>query len=247
MSGHSKWSQIRRAKGTADAKRGVVFSKLASAITIVARHGQDPQTNFQLRLAIDKAHSANMPKENIERAISRAGTSGGTNALEEIVFEIYGPSGTAFLVEAASDNRNRTAAAVRALGNKFQAKLAASGAVEYLFIRRGMITLTAEPTKREEVELLAIEAGAEDIEDVDDQIFIYTKPRDLESVRRRLLEKDFPIEDFSLIKEPLNPIMISDPSLAERLIKFAEALEELPDVVKVESNFEIPQELLKSS
>lgn len=243
MSGHSKWSQIRRAKGAADLKRGAIFSKLASAITIAARSGTDPGTNFQLRLAIEKAKQANMPRENIERAIQRSGGALGQIGLEEIIFEIYGPGGTAFLVEAASDNRNRATAEVRALVNKFQAKLAESGAVEYLFVRKGMITLTAELVRQEETELAAIEAGAEDIESVGNQVFVYTKPQDLESVRTRLLEQGFSIEECNLIKEPIDPIVVSDPSLADRLVKFAEAFEDLPDVVKVESNFNISQEL----
>lgn len=241
MSGHSKWHSIKHQKGAADQKRGAVFSKLANAITVAARHGTDPEMNFQLRLAVDRARDANMPKDNIERAIDKV-KGGGATAMEEIVFEAYSPGGTAFLIEAATDNRNRTVGDIRAILNKYDAKLAETGAVGYLFKKRGQIVL--QNVDAEDAELAAIDAGAEDVEAEDGQVFVYSDPKELEHVRRRLAEAGFASNDVSFESHPNASIPITDEKLAEKIIKLATALEDLDDVTKVSSNFEIPENLV---
>lgn len=243
MAGHSKWAQIKRQKGTADQKRGAAFSKLANAISIAARQGADPAMNFQLRIAMDRAREANMPKDNIQRAIDKATGAGGQATLEEIPFEAYGPGGTAFLIEAATDNRNRTVGEVRATLNKFDAKLAEIGAVSYLFKKRGLIVL--ETSDREKAELAAIEAGADDFEAADEKVFVYCEPKDLESVRQQLETAGFSSHDITIQSEPMTTIPITDSALAKRVMNLSEALEELDDVTSVSSNFDVPENLLE--
>lgn len=236
MSGHSKWSSIKHQKGAADAKRGAVFSKLANAITIAARHGTDPEMNFQLRLAIDRARANNVPKGNIERAIERV-KGAGASAMEELLLEAYGPGGTAFLIEVATDNRNRAVGDVRAVLNKYDAKLAESGAVGYLFKKRGQIVL--ENVDPESAELSAIDAGAEDVEAEDGTVFVYTNPTELENVRRNLATAGFESSEVSFEFHPTVSVPIVDEKLSEKIIKLATALDDLDDVTKVSSNFTI--------
>lgn len=242
MSGHSKWSSIKHQKGAADLKRGAIFSKLAKAITIAAKNGTDSEMNFQLRIAIDKARSSNMPKDNIERAIDKV-KGGGANAIEEIVFEAYGPGGTAFLIEAATDNRNRTVGEIRAVLSKSDGKLAETGSVSYLFKKQGQIVL--ENVNSEAAELAAIEAGAEDFEADDGRVFVYTDPKELQPVRRSLTETGFPSDEVSFEYRPTVNVPVSDRGLAEKVLKLAEALEELDDVSRIASNFDIPENLLE--
>lgn len=242
MSGHSKWSSIKHQKGAADAKRGAVFSKLSRAITVAARHGTDPGMNFQLRVAIDQAHTANMPKDNIERAIDKAKGSDAAK-LEEIIFEAYGPGGTGFLIEAATDNHNRSTGDIRAVLNKNGGKLAESGSVGYLFKRRGQIVF--ETDRPDELELATIDAGAQDFETADGKVFVYTDPKELEHVRRQLAETGFESHDISFEYHPLASVPITDEKLAEKIIKLAEALEGLDDVTAIYSNFDIPENLLE--
>jgi len=187
MSGHSKWSTIKRQKGANDAKRGAMFTKVAREIAVAARAGGgDPDANYRLRLAIDKARSINMPADNIKRAIEKA-TGGGDEAqYEEIVYEGYGPGGVAVLVEAATDNRNRTAAEVRSIFAKTGGQLAGSGAVAWQFEARGLITVARESADADEVALAAIDAGAADVDTETDPIEIYTEPAELEAVRKAL-------------------------------------------------------------
>lgn len=238
MSGHSKWSTIKHQKGAADQKRGVVFSKLVNAITIAARNGTDPELNFQLRLAIDRARVSNMPKDNIERAIEKA-KGGGATAMEEILFEAYGPGGTAFLIETATDNRNRTVGDIRAVINKYGGKLAESGAVGYLFKRRGQICL--ENVNAERSELAAIDAGADEVEAEEKTVFVYTDPKDLELVRRRLTDAGFLSDQVSFEYHPSATVLITDEKLVEKIIKLANSLDDLDDVTKVSSNYDIPE------
>lgn len=250
MSGHSKWSSIKHQKGAADAKRGAVFSKLSRAITVAARHGTDPGMNFQLRVAVDQAHTANMPKDNIERAIDKARGSDAAK-LEEIIFEAYGPGGTGFLIEAATDNHNRSTGDIRAVLNKNGGKLAESGSVGYLFKRRGQIVF--ETDRPDELELAAIDAGAQDFETADGpstplgikKVFVYTDPKELEHVRRQLAETGFESHDISFEYHPLATVPITDEKLAEKIIKLAETLEELDDVTAIYSNFDFPENLLE--
>ncbi|MBI4948034.1 YebC/PmpR family DNA-binding transcriptional regulator [Candidatus Berkelbacteria bacterium] len=240
MAGHSKWAQIKRQKGAADIKRGATFSKLSNAITLAARNGTDPDMNFQLRIAIDRAKAANMPKDNIDRAIDRVKNS--ANALEEILFEAYGPAGTAYLIECATDNRNRTIGEIRATLNKLGGKLAESGSVGYLFKQVGQITIDTE--NPEEIELEAIDEGATDVDVSGNTVFVYTEAKELEQVRKQLLEKNIPLGEVTLEWISLSSIPITEKSTAQKVIKLTDALDELDDVTKVHPNFEINQDLL---
>src|SRR5215470_19394765 len=189
MSGHSKWSTIKRQKGATDAKRSAVFTKVAREISVAARQGGgDPDANYRLRLAMDKARSVNMPQDNIKRAIERATGAGEGEQFEEIVYEGYGPGGVAILVEAATDNRNRTASEVRSMFTKAGGQLAGSGAVAWQFEPRGLIAVLRDTkVDPDEVALAAIDAGAEDVDtDGTETIDIYTAPAELESVRKAL-------------------------------------------------------------
>lgn len=242
MAGHSKWAQIKRQKGVADQRRGAVFAKLANAITVAARNGTDPEMNFQLRIAIDKAKAANMPKDNIERAIERVKGSGGA-ALEEVVFEAYGPGGTAFLIETATDNRNRTVGEIRAALNKYDGKLAESGSVGYLFKKRGQIIL--ENINIEEAELAAIDAGAEDVDADSDSVFIYTDPKELQLVRKSLETAGFTSNEVGFEFHPLSTVVINDKKVAEKVMKLSEILDDIDDVTNVHSNIDIAPELLQ--
>lgn len=242
MAGHSKWAQIKRQKGVADQKRGAVFSKLANAITIAARNGTDPEMNFQLRIAIDKAKAANMPKDNIERAIDRV-KGANAAAMEEIMFEAYGPGGTAFLIESATDNRNRTVGEIRAALNKHDGKLAESGSVGYLFNKRGQIIL--ENVDIEAAELAAIDAGADDVETDGTTVFIYTNPKELEAVRQSLATAGFTSNEIGFVYQPLSTVPVADQKVAERVLRLSDMLEEIDDVTAVHSNVDIPSELLQ--
>lgn len=243
MAGHSKWAQIKRQKGVADQRRGATFSKLANAITIAAKNGADPEMNFQLRIAIDKAKAANMPKDNIQRAIDKATGAGGQAQLEEVVFEAYGPGGTAFMIETASDNRNRTVGEIRATLNKHDGKLAETGSVGYLFKKRGVIVI--ETNDAEAAELAAIDAGAEDFENNEGHVVVHTDPKQLETVRQTLSEQGFTSHDISLEFHPTTTVHVADAALIQKVIKLSETLDELDDVVTVSSNFEVDENLLQ--
>jgi YebC/PmpR family DNA-binding regulatory protein len=243
MSGHSKWSQIKRQKGANDAKRGAVFTKVAREIMIAARAGGgDPDGNFRLRLAMEKARSVNMPADNIKRAIERAAGSGEGEQIEEIVYEGYGPGGVAILVEAATDNRNRTAADVRSIFTKAGGQLAGSGAVAWQFEPRGLIAVPADGRDPDELTLTAIDAGAEDVEESDDRIEIYTSPGDLERVRKSLDAAGLPVESAESAMVAKNTVEV-DEQRARQNLRLVEALEDLDDVQRVTANFEIPEEL----
>jgi YebC/PmpR family DNA-binding regulatory protein len=197
MSGHSKWSTIKRQKGVTDAKRGALFTKVAREISVAARQGGgDPDANYRLRLAVEKARSVNMPSDNIKRTIDKATGGGEADQYEEIIYEGYGPGGVAVLVEAATDNRNRTAAEVRSIFTKSGGQLAGSGAVAWQFEPRGLIAVNRDDgVDVDEVALAAIDAGAEDV-DTDDpeSIGIYTSPADLERVRKALDAAGVPVD-----------------------------------------------------
>lgn len=237
MSGHSKWASIKRAKGVTDQKRGVTFSKLANLITLAARNGADPSMNFQLRMAIDQAKAANLPNDNIKRAIDRA-SGVGANAIENILFEAYGPDGIAFLIESATDNRNRATGDIRAILNKMGGKLAESGAVSYLFKHRGLLIYATPEDKVEELELAAIEAGAEDINQDNGKVLVYTNPKELDQVRKNLADQGYTSEEMELTWEPTSTIQVENDK-GEKLIKLSEMLEDLDDVNRVSSNFDI--------
>lgn len=245
MSGHSKWSTIKRQKGVNDAKRGQIFTKLSMAVTLAVREGggvTDPAGNFKLRLAIDAARAANMPKENIDRAISRANGKGEA-ALEEAVYEGFGPGGVSLIIETATDNKQRTVSEVKSTLDKNGGSLGVQGAVAYQFEQKGMIG-TPKPANMDDFFLLAVEAGAEDLEEGDDEVIVYTKPEDLNSVREKLLAQNITITSAEFTRIPTTPITIEDPEKAEKIISLVDKLESLGDVQKVYINAQIPDELI---
>jgi YebC/PmpR family DNA-binding regulatory protein len=245
MSGHSKWSQIKRQKGVNDVKRGAAFTKVAREIMIAARQGGgDPDGNYRLRLAIEKARSVNMPMDNIKRAIERATGAGEGVQFEEIVYEGYGPAGVAILVETQTDNRNRTAAEVRSVFSKAGGQLAGAGAVAWQFEPRGMIAVTPNGHDADEVALTAIDAGAEDVDTDDpDRIEIYTTPGDLERVRRALEQAGLGVESAENTMVAKNTVELES-SKARQALHLVEQLEDLDDVQRVSANFEIPDDVL---
>lgn len=237
MSGHSKWASIKRGKGIADGKRSAVFSKLSSAITIAAKHGADPTMNFQLRIAIDKAKTANMPKDNIERAVERA-KGVGASALQETTYEVYGPGGTAFMIETATDNHNRTIGEIRAVLNHYNVKLAENGSVGYLFKKRGQLIIPIN-NNVDEIELALIEANAEDYEVEGDKLYAYTDPKDLEKVRQNLASQSIEAEEVGFELHPTTTVTITDPDQARKIINFHDAIEDITDVTAVTGNFDL--------
>jgi YebC/PmpR family DNA-binding regulatory protein len=244
MSGHSKWSTVKRQKGANDAKRGALFTKVAREISVAARlGGGDPDANYRLRLAIEKARQVNMPADNIKRTIEKATGGGEADQFEEIVYEGYGPGGVAVLVEAQTDNRNRTAADVRAMFTKSGGQLAGSGAVAWQFEPRGLITIVRNGVDADEVALAAIDAGAEDVDTDDDEaIEIYTSPGELESVRSALEGAGVPVESAESTMIAKQTVEL-DAARARQALRLVEQLEELEDVSRVTANFDIPEEV----
>jgi len=244
MSGHSKWSQIKRQKGVADAKRGQLFTKLTREIIVAVRQGgANPESNFQLRLAVQKAHDNSMPSENIERAIKRGSGEAGAGALTEIKLEGYGPSGVAVLVEALSDNRNRTVQEVRRLFTRHGGNLGESGCVSWLFENRGVITIESNDSPVEEIALRAIDAGAEDVKTEKDYMEIYTQPQDLEKVRKVIEEKEHVISaELSLTPKTT---MLLEENKAVQALNFLDELEGLDDVQRVFSNIDFSEATLE--
>ncbi len=241
MSGHNKWSQIKHKKALTDAKKGKTFSKMAKLIAIAARaKGGNPETNPALRALIDKARSLNMPTDNIERAVAKgAGELEGAQ-IEELLLEAYGPGGSALLIEGITDNRNRSISELKFLLGEHHGKLANPGSVLYLFERQGLIIVKISPAPKEELERLAIDAGARDLKWPDEETLeIYTQPDELEKVKKSLAEKKIKIEDSSLIWTPKNETQISNLKDKERLEKLFEALDEHGDVNEVYSNMNL--------
>ena len=244
MSGHSKWSTIKRAKGVTDAKRSAVFTKVAREISVAARQGGgDPDANYRLRLAIEKARSVNMPADNNKRTIDKATGGGEADQFEEIVYEGYGPGGVAVLVEAQTDNRNRTAAEVRSMFTKSGGQLAGSGAVAWQFAPRGLISVPRNGVDADEVALAAIDAGAEDVDtDDEEMIEIYTSPGDLEAVRKALEGAGVAVESAETTMVPSQRVDL-DSHKARQALRLIELLEDLDDVQRVTANFDIPEDV----
>jgi len=244
MSGHSKWSQIKRQKGVADAKRGQLFTKLTREIIVAVRQGgANPESNFQLRLAVQKAHDNSMPSENIERAIKRGSGEAGAGALTEIKLEGYGPSGLAVLVEALSDNRNRTVQEVRRLFTRHGGNLGESGCVSWLFENRGVITVESNDSPAEEIALRAIDAGAEDVKTEKDYMEIYTQPEDLEKVRK-VIEEEEHVISAELSLTPKTTVLLEE-NKAVQALNFLDELEGLDDVQRVFSNIDFSEATLE--
>lgn len=238
MSGHSKWSTIKRQKAVTDAKRAKVFTKLARLITIAARQGGDPAMNFRLRLAIDQARSANVPNDNIERAI-KAGTGVGRGGqAKEVIYEGYGPGGVAILVEAVTANPNRTAAEVRSVFSKHDGRLGAQHSVSWMFVRRGVTTVelnSLSPAQREKLELALIDLGLDDLREDGQRLTILSTPEQLPAVRQVLQTAQVNVESAGLELVPTTSVMI-EPPLADRLYMLLEDLEELDEVTQVYCN-----------
>ena len=245
MSGHSKWSTIKHKKGALDAKRGKLFTKLSKEIIVAAREGSDPEMNFRLRLAIQNAKASNMPSDNIERSIKKGSgedTSGAT--YEEITYEGYGPGGTAFILQALTDNKNRTAAEVRSCFSKNGGNLAESGAVSWNFETKGVIDVNADKDSVEEISMEGIDAGAIDVDVEEANITFYTTYQDFENVKKFLEANDSVSIDRSEIELVPNTFADVDKTVALKTMKLLEKLEDLDDIQKVFSNLEITNELI---
>lgn len=245
MSGHSKWSTIKHKKGALDAKRGKLFTKLSKEIIVAAREGSDPEMNFRLRLAIQNAKASNMPSDNIERSIKKGSgedTSGAT--YEEITYEGYGPGGTAFILQALTDNKNRTAAEVRSCFSKNGGNLAESGAVSWNFETKGVIDVNADKDSVEEISMEGIDAGAIDVDVDEANITFYTTYQDFENVKKFLEANDSVSIDRSEIELVPNTFADVDKTIALKTMKLLEKLEDLDDIQKVFSNLEITNELI---
>jgi YebC/PmpR family DNA-binding regulatory protein len=237
MSGHSKWSTINRQKGVADSKRGQAFTKLSNAITLAVRQGggiADPTSNFKLRLSIDKARGMNMPKENIERAIERA-TNSSKESFDEFLYEGFAPGGAAIIVEAATDNKNRTTSEVKNLIEKNGGTMGGQGSVSYMFTRRGELVVKRDGKTADDVMLVALDEGLEDIEEDDDEFFLYTSPESLMKVKHAIESNGFEVENAELVYKPSTTIAV-DEETGQKIIDLMEKIEEHDDVQKVYSN-----------
>ena len=247
MSGHSKWASIKRKKGATDAKRGQLFSKLTRAIIVAARDGgPDPGGNIALQNAIEKARESSMPKDNIDRAIAKgAGTGADAAAYETITYEGYGPGGIALFVEALTDNRNRTAADVRHVFTKNDGNLGESGSVAWLFERKGVILVPGE-IDEDELMLAAADAGAEDVEAEESSYRVTTAPETLHAVREALEAAGIAIESAESTMVPKTSVEIEDESVARKVVRMMDELEENDDVQDVYANFDIPETVLEA-
>jgi YebC/PmpR family DNA-binding regulatory protein len=244
MSGHSKWATTKRKKAAIDAKRGKMFTKLIKEITIAAREGGgDPAGNPRLRLAVDNAKSANMPQDNIERAIKKATGELEGVSYHELTYEGYAPAGVALLVEVATDNKNRTVAEVRHIFSKNGGTLGETGSVAWMFHRKGIITLPKQDKSEDEIMELALEAGADDLQTEDEFYEVQTSMEAFEPVRKSLLGKNLTIENASLQWVAQNPVRVTGEN-AEKVIKIIEALEDSDDVQNVYSNADFDESML---
>lgn len=240
MSGHSKWSTIKREKGAKDAARGAVFTKLGNAIAMAAREGTDPDTNFSLRLAIDKAKASNMPSANIQRAIDRIKDKSAAQ-MQEVLYEGYGPQGVAILVEVATDNLNRTYPEVKLAFSKHGGNIAEKGAVAFQFDRKGVIRVNGSG---DDLMLQALDAGASDVQEDDGASLIYTEPTDLAKVRNALRDAGLEITEAELTYVPNNTVEVTDAATAGKIMRLMDALDDSDDVVNTHVNFDIDESLL---
>jgi YebC/PmpR family DNA-binding regulatory protein len=248
LSGHSKWSSIKHKKGAADAKRGQLFSKLSKAIIVAAKQGGgDPANNLALQNAIEKARSYSMPKDNIERAIARgSGADADADAFESITYEGYGPEGVAVIVEALTDNRNRTAADVRHMFAKHGGNLGTDGSVSWQFDRRGVVVVSSDGVDEDELFLAAADGGADDIE-LDGTVFqITSAPEQLGAVRAAVEEAGFTVDSAELMLVPKTTVAVDDEAKARQVMRLIDALEENEDVQDVYANFDIPEQVLEA-
>jgi YebC/PmpR family DNA-binding regulatory protein len=248
MAGHSKWSSIKHKKGAADAKRGKLFSKLSRAIIVAAREGgPDPAANLALQNAVEKARSYSMPKDNIERAIAKgSGADAESSAFEAVVYEGYGPEGVAVLVEALTDNRNRTASEVRHAFAKHGGNLGTTGGVAWQFERRGVLLVPAGGVDEDELVLTAADAGADDVRLDGSTYEVTTVPEELREVREALEASGFYVETAELSMVPKTTVPIADEATAKRIVHLVEGLEDVEDVQDVYANFDISENVLEA-
>jgi YebC/PmpR family DNA-binding regulatory protein len=248
VSGHSKWSSIKHKKGAADAKRGKLFSKLSRAIIVAAKEGGgDPTNNLALQNAIEKARSYSMPKDNIDRAVAKgSGADADAAAFETIVYEGYGPEGVAVIVEALTDNRNRTAADVRHLFTRHGGNLGATGAVAWQFDRRGVVVVPADGVDEEELLLVAADAGADDVEQDGSVFQVTSAPEQLSAVRTAVEGAGFGVDSAELMLVPKTTVAIDDEVKARQVMRLVDALEDNDDVQDVYANFDIPERVLEA-
>lgn len=243
MSGHSKWAQIKRKKGVTDQKRGQVFTKIGRMVSIAAHEkGGDPETNFKLRLAVQKAKEANMPKDSIDKAIQRGAGKEGVDTIEEVSYEVSGPAGTALVIEVLTDNRNRSASEIRNILMRHGSKMTGGSSFSWLFEQKGLIRVQGTG---EDIELKIIDAGAEDFQEEDGEILVYTKPNELFNIRKSLEEQGDKVISSELSLEPKETVKITDKKTAENILKLMEELEASDDVNKVYSNFDIEESLME--
>src|SRR6201988_366460 len=244
MAGHSKWSKVKRFKGALDAKRGRLFSKLSKEITVAARlGGGQSSSNPRLRAAIQAARAQRMPNDNVERAIKRGTGELGAETVEEIVYEGYAPGGVALIVEAATDNKNRTAADIRSIFTKNHGNLAGSGAVAYLFKRKGQLTVPRESAEEDRLLEIVLEAGAEDLASDNELYLVTTSPDHLYTVGEAIRKNSIAIDSLKLTFVPETTVTIHEQGLAEQVIRLCDTLEDNDDVQSVHGNFDISEEL----
>lgn len=237
MSGHSKWATTKRQKSIVDAKRGAAFTKVANMITIAAREGADPEFNFKLRLAVEKAKAVSMPKENIDRAISRgAGKGEGGQGVEELTYEAYGPGGIAIIITALTDNKMRAFTDIRTAISKHGGRMAEGGSVSYQFERKGVIFVEHQPKQADDLQLLIIDLGAEDFDTDEGLTRVVTEMKDLQKIRQGLLDAGYKVDEAKLDWLAKNKIEITNPPDNEKLEKLIDALDELEDVSEIATN-----------
>lgn len=242
MSGHSHFATIKRQKAANDAAKGNVFSKMARAIMIAAKNGPDPDMNYKLRFEIDKARAVSMPKENIERAIAKATTEAAN--MEEITYEGYGPNGISVIVQVATDNKNRAAQEIKNVFDRGGGNLGGPGAVSFNFENKGFMLI--KKTEDAETQMLKlIDAGVEDLTEVEDGIEVYTPPEVLGQMHKKLIDAGFEITETELRERSKNFVTLTDPVQAEKALKFLDSFEELDDVQKVFSNLDIPDDVME--
>ena len=247
MSGHSHWAGIKYKKAAVDAKRGKIWSKLARMIIVAAKAGGgDPAANLSLRYAIDKAKAANMPKDTIEKAIKKGTGEIEGASFEEVLYEGYGPSGVAIMVEALTDNRNRTTPEIKRLFEKHNGSLGTSGCVNWMFSKKGLITVGADQADEDELLEIALAAGADDMQNTGRVYEITCAPSAYEQLKRTLQEKEIPTEVAEISMVPQNTIAVNDAAAASKIISLMETLEDHDDVQNTYSNFDIPDEIISS-
>lgn len=246
MAGHSKWDNIKHKKAKEDARRGKIFTKMARLIAVAAREGgPDPETNFKLRMAIDKAKSVNVPNENIERAIKRGIGEMESESYEEFYYEGYGPGGVAVMLAIMTDNRNRTAADIRHIFSRHGGNLGESGCVAWMFEKKGEIRIGASGVDEDALMMAAVEAGAEDVEINDDEIVVLTEPESYQSVQQALSAGGWSIESAGVTMRPTNTVAVEGEN-AKKLLSLLDALQEHDDVQDVYANLDISEEVLQA-